>query len=149
MTTAIPPVKTDYTASARRHFRDADTLLRSGAEANGGQLLGFCVECGLKALLLVCGVQPDNDGGIPQNHKFRQHIPTLHNNIHAFGHMIPDGALATCYLAQLPNLDKLSSWSVDHRYHRETAIPLADLPGWKQAAQEIMQMLDQIVTDGI
>lgn len=90
-----------------------------------------------------------NDGGIPQNHKFRQHIPTLHNNIHAFGHMIPDGALATCYLAQLPNLDKLSSWSVDHRYHRETAIPLADLPGWKQAAQEIMQMLDQIVTDGI
>jgi hypothetical protein len=112
-------------------------------------LFGFCVECGLKAVLVASGVPTDSDGGIPRKNKFRQHMPTLSNNIAAFGVLIPDGALANRYFAQLPSLDKLSSWSVEHRYYRESAIPLADLPEWEQVAREVIQMLDQVEANGI
>ncbi|WNV05120.1 hypothetical protein RP726_01615 [Candidatus Methylospira mobilis] len=144
MTTAV-----GYIASARRHLNDAYILLQSEAKAHSGQLFGFCVECGIKAVLLASGVPTDSDGGIPGKHKFRRHMPTLSNHISAFGELIPDGVLARRYFAQLPGRDKLSSWNVEHRYYRETAIPLADLPEWEHAAGEVIQMLDQVEADGI
>ncbi len=145
----MTPVTVDYVASARRHLKDAHILMHAGRHANGGQLLGFTIECGLKAMLIACGVQPDTDGGIPVGHKFRQHLPTLNSRLISSGHLIPDGPRATHYQAMVPNVGALADWSTDHRYFKESALPLTSLPQWELAALEMNEMLDQAVIDGV
>lgn len=43
----------NYAAAARRHLSDGRILQGQGRHANAGQLFGFSVECGIKALLLA------------------------------------------------------------------------------------------------
>ncbi len=141
-----PPV--DYVEAARRHLKDAHILMHTGRLANSGQLLGFSIECGLKALLIACGISPDTDGGVPYG-QFRKHMPTLNIQIVSEGHLIPDGARSAHYRAMVPNVSALSDWSVDHRYFKESALPLASLTQWELAALEINEMLDQAIFDGV
>ena len=143
------PPNVDYVASARRHFDDANLLLQQGREANAGQLLGFTMECGLKALLVACGVPPDADGSVPSSGKFRQHMPTLEDRISVYGHLIPDGPKAQIYLAKIPRRVQFHDWKVDHRYFRKSALPLASLSTWLGAAKEMNEMLDQAKIDGV
>jgi hypothetical protein len=89
---------------------DAHILMTAGRKANAGQLL-FSVECGLKALLIACGVETDNDGGIKHKSTFKTHMPELNNRLVSSGHLIPDGQRPTHYRAMLPNVDSLSEWS--------------------------------------
>lgn len=156
-TAPIAPKSVAFEHAARRHFLDAETLFNQGRLANAGQLYGFVAECGLKAMLLACGVTPGADGGIladhpvkPGNrHPFRQHMPNLTDRIAAHGQLIPDGPQATKYMATLPNLGYFNDWSVDHRYWRDSALPLTSLPQWRSAAQEVSSMLDQAKQDGV
>ncbi len=117
----------DYIASARRHLKDAHILLAEQRQANAGQLLGFSVECGLKALLLACGIVPDADGGVPgakpesdgkvyKKSSYREHMPMLNNKITSLGNLLPDGQRAIHYHAMLPNISRMEDWSVNHRY---------------------------------
>jgi hypothetical protein len=149
MSTVMPPVKVDYVASARRHLKDAHILMDSGRQANAGQLLGFTIECGLKALLIASGIAPDPEGGIPYKTPFRQHMPKLNDRLVSSGHLIPDGPRAAHYLAMVPNVGALVDWSTDHRYYKESALPLASLRQWELAALEMNGMLDQAVIDGV
>lgn len=149
MSAVMTPPSVDYVASARRHLKDAHILMHAGRQANAGQLLGFTIECGLKALLIACGVVPDHSGGIPFGHHFRQHMPTLNNRLVSSGHLIPDGARATHYRAMLPNVSSFADWSVDHRYVKESALPLTSMPQWDLAALEMNEMLDQANVDGV
>jgi hypothetical protein len=149
MSAAMTPLPVDYVESARRHMTDAHILMTAGRKANAGQLLGFSVECGLKALLIACGVETDNDGGIKHKSTFKTHMPELNNRLVSSGHLIPDGQRPTHYRAMLSNVDSLSEWSVDHRYVKESVLPLTFLPQWNLAAQEINEMLDQALIDGV
>ncbi|GAB3393542.1 hypothetical protein GCM10027514_38490 [Azotobacter armeniacus] len=92
---------------------------------------------------------PGADGGIPERHKFRTHLPHLSVRIVAFGHLIPDGPKATGYVAMLPSLNALAEWSTDHRYWSESAIPISSVPAWELAAMEVNEMLDQAALDGV
>ena len=147
--TAVLPRPVDYVAAARRHHLDAQTLLNQGRSANAGQLFGLAMECGLKALLLASGVPPDTDGSLPNRKNFRQHMPELSDRINLMGHLIPDGKLTNTYLAMIPGRTGFNSWSVDQRYWRDSALPLADLPAWAKAATEVGNMLDQATQDGV
>lgn len=149
MSAVMTPQSVDYVASARRHLKDAHILMHAGRQANAGQLLGFTIECGLKALLIVCGIVPDPDGGIPSGNPFRQHMPTLNNRLVSSGHLIPNGMRSAHYRAMVPSVGSLADWSVDHRYFKETAMPLASLPQWDLAALEMNEMLDQAIVDGV
>lgn len=146
---AVLTPSVDYMAAARRHYDDARVLLADGRKANAGQLFGFTMECGLKALLIACGVTPDADGSVPSGGKFRQHMPSLSDRINTFGHLIPDGPKAQTYLAKIPGRTHFQNWSVDHRYCREADVPLTSLPAWESAAKELNEMLDQAKTDGV
>jgi hypothetical protein len=143
----------DYIASARRHLMDAHILLAEQRQANAGQLLGFSVECGLKALLLACGIVPDADGGIPATKKksdsFREHMPMLNSKILSVGHLIPDGQRSSHYYAMLSNINALADWSTDYRYYKESAMPFTSVSNWELAALEIDEMLDQAISDGV
>lgn len=149
MSAAMTPLPVDYVESARRHMTDAHILMTAGRKANAGQLLGFSVECGLKALLIACGVETDAAGGVSSGSKFREHLPKLNMKLVSSGHLLPEGQRSTHYRAMLPNVDSLSEWSVDQRYVKESALPHTLLPQWHLAAQEINDMLDQAMIDGV
>jgi hypothetical protein len=156
-TAPTTPAPVAYEHAARRHLADAETLFSQGRMANAGQLYGFVAECGLKAMLLACGVAPDSDGGIPwehpakpsKQHPLRQHMPSLTGRIAAHGQLIPDGPQAAKYMATMPNLASFIDWSVDHRYWRDVALPLVSVAKWRSAAKEVSTMLDQAKQDGV
>ena len=147
----------NYEQAARRHLTDAETLFNQGRMPNAGQLYGFAAECGLKAMLLACGVAPDTDGGIPaihptkpkKGHPLRQHMPTLTDRIASHGQLIPDGMQATMYMSSMPNLSQFGGWSVEHRYCSDAAAPVTAVANWRRAAKEVATMLDQAKQDGV
>lgn len=146
-----PPVSTavvDYKGAARRHLIDATRLLANQRPANAGQLFGFSVECGLKALLVATGEPSAPDGGLPSTSAFRRHLPHLGTLIAAMS-TLPDGRMANGFQAYMPSLAALQNWSIDHRYWRESAMPLASLPNWELAAMEVDDMLDKATADGV
>ena len=153
----VTNVQVDYAEAARRHLHDAVALYTSGRHANAGQLFGFTAECGLKALLIACKVPPGPDGGLSQKHPikpgnrhpFREHVPQLMDAIAQHGQLIPDGASATRYMAGLPSLNHFTNWSIDHRYWREQALPIASVAEWRDAAVEVGTMIDQLTQDGM
>lgn len=152
----VPP-RVAYEVAARRHMTDAEALFISGRLANAGQLYGFVAECGLKAMLMSCGIQPDAEGGVPGKrpapdkgkHPLREHVPILMSNITAEFQIIPDGVQASRYLALVPNRNDFHDWLIDHRYWRETALPIGSVAQWRTAAREITTMLDQAKQDGV
>ena len=146
---AEPSPSVDYVGAARRHYNDARLLLAEGRQANAGQLFGFSMECGMKALLIACGVTKDADGSVQSGGKFHTHMPLISDRIDTFGHLIPDGPLAQIYLAKIPGRKQFRDWSVAHRYCRESAVTLTSLPAWERAAKEMNEMLDQAKTDGV
>lgn len=150
----------DYIASARRHLKDAHILLAEQRQANAGQLLGFSVECGLKAMLLACGIAPDADGGVPaatqapggkanKKSSYREHMPLLNNRITSLGNLLPDGQRAIHYHAMLPNIGLMEDWSVNHRYWKDEKIKHDWVQNWQLAANETNQMLDHAIVDGV
>lgn len=142
-------VHVHYVDAARRHMKDARVLLENQRVANAGQLYGFVAECGLKALLIACGVQPDANGEIPKGNKFRQHVPVLSDKIIANGNLIPNNSRSSKYLTSLSNISNLNNWSIDHRYWKDSALPLNSLTAWQVASEEILQMLDKAKEDGV
>ncbi|HRD91908.1 MAG TPA: hypothetical protein PLR37_16470 [Candidatus Accumulibacter phosphatis] len=133
--------RVDYAGCARRHFKDADKLHQSGGHANAGQLYGFSVECGLKALLIQSGTPADAEGGIAG--EFKEHMPRLAQMIAAMT-TLPDGRSASALLAAVPHLGKMRDWKIEHRYWKVAALPRQSLPNWAAAAQEMVNHLDVV-----
>jgi len=145
---AVPLV--NYVEAARRHQSDSQVLEANGRSANAGQLLGFSMECGLKALLIASGVTVDTEGSVARG--FRKHLPELDDQFTLLGHLIPDSRQANRYLAMIPGRANFkNNWSTDHRYWGDSAlvVPLGDLPHWITAVDEVNQMLDQAIADGV
>jgi hypothetical protein len=144
--------KIDFSASAKRHFQDAQLLEDNQRLANAGQLYGFCAECGIKALLISLGYPTDTEGSPvekPSNGEpyIRVHINQLaaiKNEIDIYAR----GRNGAKYLALIPNADSFSDWSVHHRYYDEQKIP-SSLSAWRQAAIEVSQMMQEAKIDGV
>ena len=147
-TAPAAPHLVDYKVAARRHLVDASRLLHAGRGANAGQLFGFAVECGLKALLVATGEPRDPDGGVARSSAYRKHMPQLGTLISGVT-TLPDGRMSSSFQAQMPSLAALHDWHVDHRYWHDSAMPLASVPHWELAALEVDAMLDQATADGV
>lgn len=145
----VGAARVNYGQSARRHFHDAEQLLASNRNGNAGHLFGFAAESGLKAILVACGVPTDADGGIPPGHRLRQHVPMLGDRLVTEGHLVPDGRFGSVYMAKVNSLGDFQDWSIDHRYWADAALPVQSVPRWRQAAGEVMAMLDQASEDGV
>lgn len=149
--------KIDFSASAKRHFQDASLLEMNNRLPNAGQLFGFCTECGLKALLISLGYPTDSDGS-PMDRKthkndtsgapyIREHIDKLVGVMNQIG-VYASGRRGAKYLALIPNIHSFSDWRVDYRYYDQAQIP-PSLLAWKQAATEMMTMMQEADTDNI
>ena len=63
---------------------------------------------------------------------------------------LPDGRTASLLQSRLPNLGSLVNWKLDHRYWRESAIPLAaSLQAWEWSALEMDALLDEAAAGGV
>ena len=117
--------------------------------ANAGQLFGFSVECGLKALLVRSGSPVDSDGNILKASGLREHMPKLGQLVNGMT-TLPDGRAASLLQSQLPHLNDMHDWHTDHRYWRSTAVPIASsLSKWEMAALEMDALLDDVVSKGL
>jgi hypothetical protein len=136
----------NYFDAAKRHYNDAELLLKNKREANAGHLYGFASECGVKQLLVMHGIRTDPaTGDIVENKQdYRVHIDKLVNTMHIF----LSGRGADRYSAMVPNIGSFSTWKVAHRYYAESALP-ASVPDWQKAAVEVMRMLFQADLDGV
>jgi hypothetical protein len=133
----------NFRESAKRHYNDAELLLSNTRQANAGQLYGFAAECGLKALLIWHGYSPDPAAGdIDRNYHI--HINRLVNNVASS----LSGRGADKYLSMIPSISNFSTWTIEHRYWLETALP-NNITNWRSATIEVMNMLDQAITDGV
>ncbi|MFN9965856.1 MAG: hypothetical protein ACK52N_03230 [Lysobacteraceae bacterium] len=146
--------KVAYAVAARRHFADADLLLSNGRQANAGQLLGLAAECGLKAIVVACGAATTQEGDVvnPQGLSgkgFKDHFPQLEQVATQHGGLLPDTRFSTRYLARMQNLSAFSDWTVSQRYWCHSVVPIASIPNWKLAADEVMAVLDQAQQDGV
>lgn len=144
----------NYFESARRHFKDAGSLLGARREANAGQLFGIAAECGIKAILVASRVPVDAEGSISRlpgvkGKGFKEHWPNLHQTLTDLANAIPDSRTATTYLSALPNLAHFNDWKIEHRYWRDAALPLASVALWQLAAGDVMAVLDQAKEDGV
>jgi hypothetical protein len=141
------PPRVDYLASARRHLQDACLLSNRKRLANAGQLFGFSVECGLKAVLVRTGATVDSDGNLLSG--YREHLPKLGqliNNVTT----LPDGRSASLLQSRLPSLNNMHDWNIEHRYWRPSAIPItSSLDKWEMAALEVDAFLDEAISLGI
>lgn len=137
----------DYVVAARRHIRDAHILQYGGRLANAGQLFGISVECGLKSLLVRGGASTDAQGNLIK--PYREHMPKLGTLINGLM-TLPDGRAAGVLHSRLPNLASLSNWKVDHRYWRESDIPLTtSIQAWEWSALEMDALLDEAAGGGV
>lgn len=147
----------DFPASANRHYQDASLLEGNSRLANAGQLYGFCAECGIKALLISLGYPTDPDGspiGRGEHKRQNPSIPFIREHINKLTEIkneldtYASGRSGAKYLALIPNIGSFMDWSVDHRYYNQNQIPLS-LPAWKEAATEMMKMMDIAISDGV
>ena len=145
--TTIKPV--DFHHAGKRHFTDAELLIKLKRDASAGQLYGFAAECGIKTLLVWNGYPTDPVSGelVEQGKKkrFRAHIHEFVKNINTIRTFL-DGRGAAKYLAMIPNVGNFSDWKTDHRYYRDSALP-PSLNKWREASREIMRMLDEAMLD--
>ncbi|MDX2218447.1 MAG: hypothetical protein SF172_05435 [Burkholderiales bacterium] len=152
--TAADPSSVNYFESARRHYRDADTLLGGSRQGNAGQLFGIAAECGIKAILVASKVPVDTEGSIGslpgvKGKGFKDHLPNLGKALTDLMGSIPDSRTATTYLSALSSLSHFSDWRIEHRYWRDAALPVASVARWQSAAGEVMAVLDQAKEDGV
>lgn len=142
--------KVDYSAAARRHFKDADLLNANGRSVNAGYLYGYVAECGLKALLVWHGYPTDAEGSVGRNApNFKLHVDALVDATTFPGvQLYLNGRSGAQYLAMIPSISDFSDWRVDHRYYRDSEVP-ASLAKWKAAAEEMARMLDYAKTCGL
>jgi hypothetical protein len=143
--------KIDFQGASRRHYRDAELLMTNKRISNAGHLFGFAAECGIKALLVTYGLETDpHTGDIKEKRekkkplRYKTHVNTLINNVQTFKISLPYSK----YLGMMPNLKSFSDWDTGHRYWNETAIPPSH-SRWRDAAKEVIQMLDQAKMDGV
>ncbi|OPY90208.1 MAG: hypothetical protein A4E72_00772 [Syntrophus sp. PtaU1.Bin208] len=137
----------DFQGASSRHFRDAELLMGNKRISNAGHLFGFAAECGIKALLVAYGLETDSSAGDimeKRPYRYKTHVNTLINNVQTF----PGSRQYSKYLGMMPNLKAFSDWNTGHRYWNESAIPLS-CSGWRDAAKEVLQMLDQAKLDGV
>jgi hypothetical protein len=143
-----PTKVVDYLGASRRHLKDGTYLNSDNRNANAGQLFGFSIECGLKALVVASGAKTTPAGDLVSRDPYRTHLPNL-SQLFLATTALPDGRQMNSFQAQMPGLAALGNWSIDHRYWSESAMPLGSIANWSIAAKEVGKMLDNAIQTGI
>lgn len=137
-------MKTNYSESASRHFRDADCLYGNRRHANADQLYGLAAECAFKAVMRGLGAPTDPEGELTQS-QHRVHVNELWGEFQVFVHTTN----ATAYLARLPANSPFDDWAIAQRYAADGEILERNVGGHQAAARRVLEVLEQAKLDGV
>lgn len=127
----------EYCCAHRRHWKDAELLLKNCRWANADQLYGLSAECGLKALM--------PDLGMPMKHK---HLEVIWPDFAKFA-TAALGRVNARYVALLPTGTPFSDWSVQNRYAHSCHFPESAVEPHRKAACAVRKMVDVAQQDGV
>jgi hypothetical protein len=139
--TALP---TDFLNAHRRHWSDAEHLLTDSRLANADQLYGFCVESGLKRLMLVLGMPFDTNRDWPAKREDRVHADNIWSRFETYRSGHPAGTKYT-----LPTANPFADWSASDRYAASASITQTRVQGHQAGAKQISQLIKQAQKDGL
>lgn len=135
------PCPADFTDAHYRHWEDAELLYDNGRWSNADQLYGFSAECGLKAVMVVLGMQVDVTGRVEK--KYREHAQKLWPIFVQFA----ADRNGSQYMALLPNGEPFSDWSHHDRYAHRKHFDKANVDPHRRAAQGIQNMVEHAKQD--
>lgn len=118
-------MKEDYTAAAKRHWKDAGLLDEEERWENADHHYGFAAECALKSALERMGFFRD---------EHRKHINVLWNKMQA-----------TAFQKRFPGLvgllsgaNRFADWDVEQRYEADGAVTEEAMRAHKDCAQRLL-----------
>ncbi|MBF0568554.1 MAG: hypothetical protein HQK95_06750 [Nitrospirae bacterium] len=131
--------QSDFRNAAKRHWDDAEYLLRDNRLANADQLFGLSAECALAAVMLLF----TSIKKLKKNYKF--HINELWDKFITFA----EGRNAIKYTYPLRASNPFSNWSVEQRYYNGTSITKEIVDEHMKAAKTVKGILNKAILDGV
>ena len=133
----------DFSDAHSRHWEDAELLYDDERWANADQLYGFSAECGLKAVMLVLGMDVHPTTGKPKEKEHQTHLKELWPEFTDFVAR-RDGAR---YLGMLPTDTPFDNWSHHDRYANRSPFARATVDPHRDAARTIRGMVQSLEDD--
>ena len=126
-----------------RHWRDAELLFddqKRKSLGNADHLYGFAAECGLKALMLSCGMEMHN--GKPRNREDCCHVDKLLRR-----YQIYMAGIDKKYV--LSDTDFFKQWNIDERYAKDTELSQDQVKKHRSNAEKVRDMIKEAQKDGL
>ena len=135
------PHPVDFTDAHYRHWEDAELLYDNNRWANADQSYGFSAECGLKAVMVILGMQIGDTGPVDQ--KYWEHAQKLWPIFKQFA----ADRNGSQYMALLPSGEPFSDWSHHDRYAHRKHFDKTNVDPHRGAAQGVQNMVEQATQD--
>ena len=135
-------MESDFLDSHLRHLEDAELLHSNERWANADQLFGLTVECGLKCLMQVFGMETD-DKGSPKKKDDWKHANGIYERYDAYR----EGYNAGAY--QLSNSTAFNDWNISDRYAHRSHFNQAKVDSHRDAAKEIETLINKAKLEGL
>lgn len=130
----------DFKDAFRRHRDDGDILFEQERWANSDHLYGLAAECGLKAVMLGCGMSVDNNN-TPTDKNHKQHINNLWDEYIRF-------MQSNCiYILSGTNIFK--DWHVNQRYSAQSNFTKSIASNHKTGVDIIESIVNVAESDGV
>lgn len=133
----------DFLDAHRRHKIDAEMLFQASRLANADQLFGFAVECGLKKLMGVFGMEVDATGS-PSSQNDRVHAEKVWDRYEAYRSAKGGGA---SYI--LPSSNPYRDWHATQRYANSGDVLLPNVQTHRSAALIVATLVKLAETEGL
>lgn len=123
----------DLPAAARRHLEAADSLFEKRYDV-AGYLYGIAAECGIKALMLECGLKPQGDH---RSDPFYAHFPGLKTQLRD----AQLGRKAGTLRKFIENDAFLNNWDTSMRYCKGGEIAHRWVEDWRIQARNVVSSI--------
>lgn len=130
----------DFKDAFRRHRDDGDILFGQNRWANSDHLYGLAAECGLKAIMLGCGMAVDTNN-TPTNKKHKQHINNLWDEYIRF--------MQSNNTYILSGANRFNDWDVNQRYSIQTDFTKLIVLNHKSGLSIIESIVNKAESDGV
>jgi hypothetical protein len=134
-------MRCDFYNAFNRHWHDAEFLFAGSRMGNAGQLYAYSAECGLKCLMLVFGMRPDPQTGIPTGQD-KVHANKIWDRYEVYR----AGIGAANY--SLPQANPFDSWDISDRYANDVNFIRADIGRYRGGAKAVKKLVVQAVLEG-
>jgi hypothetical protein len=112
--------------------------------ANADQLYGFCVESGLKQLMLAFGMSFDTNHDWPAKREDRVHADGIWSRYETNRSGHPTGTKYTLLTA-----NPFADWSASDRYAASVSITQTRVQGHQTGAKQVRRLIKQAQKDGL